>query len=134
MEASLSRLNTSKEFLTYFKAGKEAARQGDYALAHRMFRQAIEIDPYHEQVWLWLASVLESDADQRVCFENVLEINPSNPTARRQLLLLEEKAAAEILAAGPPRKRRWIRWPLRLIAALLGVAAGAGAAYMLGFI
>lgn len=134
MEASLSRLNTSREFLTYFKAGKEAARQGDHALAHRMFRQAIEIDPYHEQVWLWLASVLESDADRRVCFENVLEMNPSNPTARRQLLLLEEKAAAELLAVEPARKRGWIRWPLRLIAALLGVAAGAGVASALGLI
>lgn len=134
MEASLKSLNTSREFLTYFKAGKEAAREGDRAMAHRMFRQAIEIDPYHEQVWLWLASVLESDTDRRVCFENVLEMNPSNPTARRQLMLLEEKAAAAALAPEPPRKRSWIRWPLRLIAALLGVVAGAGGASLLGFI
>lgn len=135
MEASPDLLNTSKEFIEYFKAGKEAARQGDRALAHRLFRQAIEIDPYHEQVWLWLASVVESDADRRVCFENVLEMNPSNPTARRQLMILDEKAAATALAAAQPRRRRrWWRWPLRLIAALLGVAAGIGGGMALGFI
>ena len=55
MEASLSRLNTSREFLTYFKAGKDAARQGGKALGHPKLRHAIEIDPHHDPVWLWLA-------------------------------------------------------------------------------
>lgn len=128
-------LDTSKEFLACFKAGKQAARQGDHEQAHRLFRQAIEIDPYHEQVWLWLASVVKDDADRRVCFENVLEINPSNPMARRQLMLLEEQASVAALAPEPPRarNRRW-RWPLRLLATLLGIAAGVGGAIALGLI
>ncbi len=127
--------DTSKEFLACFKAGKEAARQGNREQAHRLFRQAIEIDPYHEQVWLWLASVVEDDSDRRVCFENVLEINPSNPTARRQLMLLEEQASVAVLTSEPPRarQRRW-RWPLRLLATLLGVAAGVGGAIALDLV
>lgn len=136
MEASLNRLDTSKDFVETFKAGKAAARQGDRAQAQGLFRRAIEVDPYHEGVWLWLASVIDSDADRRVCFENVLELNPSNPTARRQLLLLEEKAAAAALAAEAVRLHRAprYRWPLRLFAALLGVATGVGGASVLGFI
>ncbi len=92
MTLSTHTTTPSPEFLHLFREGKKAARDGDNIRAHALFRQAIEIDPYHEQVWLWLASVVESDEDRRVCFENVLELNPANPTARQQLRRLEAKA------------------------------------------
>jgi len=98
MGISSDLLNAPKEFLHLFKAGKEAAKQGDNARAHDLFRQAIEIDPYHEQVWLWLASVVETDEDRRVCFENVLELNPTHPTARRQLNKLDQKMIEEAMS------------------------------------
>jgi ferric-dicitrate binding protein FerR (iron transport regulator) len=87
-----SLVNAPKEFLRLFKQGKDAARAGDKAAAHEFFRRAIEVDPYHEQVWLWLASVVETDEDRRVCFENVLELNPNNATAQRQLEKMEQRA------------------------------------------
>jgi len=99
MGISSDLLNAPREFLRLFKAGKEAARAGDHTQAHRLFRQAVEVDPYHEQVWLWLASVVETDEDRRVCFENVLELNPTNPVARQQLQKLEQSALDEALAA-----------------------------------
>jgi thioredoxin-like negative regulator of GroEL len=99
MGISSDLLNAPKEFLRLFKAGKEAARAGDHTQAHALFRQAIEVDPYHEQVWLWLASVVETDEDRRVCFENVLELNPTNPVARQQLQKLEQSALEEAMAA-----------------------------------
>jgi hypothetical protein len=97
MSPSSDLLNAPREFLRLFNAGKEAARQGDKARAHLFFRRAIEVDPYHELVWLWLASVVLTDEDRRVCFENVLELNPDNPTARRQLQKLEQKALVEMI-------------------------------------
>ncbi len=99
MGISSDLLNAPREFLRLFKAGKEAARAGDHTQAHQLFRQAVEVDPYHEQVWLWLASVVETDEDRRVCFENVLELNPTNPVARQQLQKLEQSALDEALAA-----------------------------------
>lgn len=100
-------LNAPKEFLRLFKAGKEAAKSGQKQQAHDLFRQAIEVDPYHEQVWLWLASVVSTDEDRRVCFENVLELNPDNALAARQLQRLEEKALTETMAAsGSTRKKK----------------------------
>jgi len=105
MGISSDLLNAPKEFLQLFKQGKEAAKRGDRARAHELFRQAIEIDPYHEQVWLWLASVVESDEDRRVCFENVLELNPLHPTARQQLQRLEQKQLQEVMAAASQRQR-----------------------------
>lgn len=128
MGLSTDLLNAPKEFLELFKAGKIAARRGDRAQAHEMFRRAVEIDPYHEQVWLWLASVVETDADKQVCFENVLQLNPANPTARHQLQRIAEKeAVAEVRrrmsVARQPPERHWMRRVLFvLVLSMISVA------------
>jgi thioredoxin-like negative regulator of GroEL len=111
MTFSSDLLNAPKEFLQLFTAGKQAARDGNRAKAHDLFRQAVAVDPYHEMVWLWLASVVDSDDDRRVCFENILELNPSNQTARRQLQQLEQKALAELMhPSARPKQRSTPRW------------------------
>lgn len=119
MTYSSDLLQVPKEFLEYYRAGKEAARRGENARAHDLFRKAVEIDPYHEQVWLWLASVVETDEDRRVCFENVLELNPSNATARRQLMLLEQKSVVEVIQRDRSEKPRRGRKALVLLFSIL---------------
>ncbi len=130
MGISSDLLNAPKEFLQLFKQGKEAAKRGDKARAHELFRQAIEIDPYHEQVWLWLASVVESDEDRRVCFENVLELNPLHPTARQQLQRLEQKQLQEVMAAAS-QSRRGLSARRKLFRLLLILLIAAGIAVAL---
>lgn len=130
MSTSSDLLNAPREFLKLFSAGKEAARQGDKARAHLYFRRAIEVDPYHELVWLWLASVVMTDEDRRVCFENVLELNPDNPTARRQLLKLEQKALAEMVHIRERRNSLWRRRLFWLVIALLLVITAIAAAWI----
>jgi len=103
---STNLMDVPQEFLRLFKAGKDAARAGENKKAHDLFRQAIEIDPYREQAWLWLASVVETDEDRRVCFENVLELNPGNTTARHQLQKLEERIMKATLGSQVSRKKR----------------------------
>ncbi len=110
MSASSDLLSAPREFLNLYNAGKEAARKGHRTRAHDLFRQAVEVDPYHEMVWLWLASVVETDEDRRVCFENVLELNPSNLTARRQLQHLEQKALIEVMHPELIRRTVRSRW------------------------
>jgi ferric-dicitrate binding protein FerR (iron transport regulator) len=130
MGISSDLLNAPKEFLALYKAGKEAAQQGDNRTAHELFRQAIAVDPYHEQIWLWLASVVETDEDRRVCFENVLKLNPGNPTARRQLNTLAREPLHVIPQAETrsPQKRSRRRRRLRLfLLALIGIAGAVGA-------
>jgi cytochrome c-type biogenesis protein CcmH/NrfG len=134
MGISSDLLNAPKEFLRLFKAGQEAARAGENAKAHELFRQAIEVDPYHEQIWLWLASVVETDEDRRVCFENVLELNPTNPTARRQLQRLEQRALEETLNpdAGQRKGLTRRRKVFRLVMVLLILAGSVAAAALWG--
>jgi ferric-dicitrate binding protein FerR (iron transport regulator) len=134
MGISSDLLNAPKEFLRLFKAGQEAARAGENAKAHELFRKAIEVDPYHEQIWLWLASVVETDEDRRVCFENVLELNPTNPTARRQLQKLEQKALEETLNpdAGRHKGLTRRRKVFRLVMVLLILAGSVAAAFLWG--
>jgi len=117
-------LNAPRDFLRLFREGKNAAKRGDNAKAHDLFRQAIAVDPYHEQVWLWLASVVESDEDRRVCFENVLELNPTQPTARRQIHLLDEKRLQEAAQASVTTQKKLSR-RRRVLRLLLIVAIGA---------
>ena len=109
MGISSDLLNAPREFLQLFKEGKEAAKRGDQARAHELFRRAVEIDPYHEQIWLWLASVVETDDDRRVCFENVLALNPTHPAAHQQLHLLDEKRLHEALTTAIPVRKRLSR-------------------------
>jgi ferric-dicitrate binding protein FerR (iron transport regulator) len=130
MGISSDLLSAPKEFLHLFKAGKDAAKDGDNARAHDLFRQAIEIDPYHEQVWLWLASVVETDEDRRVCFENVLELNPTHPTARKQLNKLDQQMLEEAMSPGSaqaaPRsrlRRRLVLLVLIVIGVLVALVA-----------
>jgi thioredoxin-like negative regulator of GroEL len=121
MSASSDLLSAPREFLNLFNAGKEAARKGHKSKAHKLFRQAAEVDPYHEMVWLWLASVVETEEDRRVCFENVLELNPSNITARRQLQQIEQKALIEVMhpemvrRMSPPLWQRMVRLALMFV-------------------
>lgn len=136
MGISSDLMNAPREFLSLFKAGQEAARNGNNQRAHDLFRRAIEIDPYHEQVWLWLASVVDTDDDRRVCFENVLELNPSNVTAQRQLQKLDQQALLATMnsqgkRAGSARRRRWL---LRLVLIVLLVVALVVAAVVTGLV
>ena len=125
MTFSSDLLTAPKEFLLLFKAGKDAARKGHRAKAHDLFRQAVAVDPYHEMIWLWLASVVDSDDDRRVCFENILELNPSNQTARRQLQTLEQKALAEMMNPGRQKKATAPRWHKVFRLVLMSIAAAA---------
>jgi thioredoxin-like negative regulator of GroEL len=136
MGISSDLMNAPREFLSLFKAGQEAARNGNKQQAHDLFRRAIEIDPYHEQVWLWLASVVVTDDDRRVCFENVLELNPANVTAQRQLQIMDQEA---LIAAMSPKGKRaqWSRrrrWLVRLVLVALIAAAIAVAAVVTGLV
>lgn len=74
------------------KQGIAAARAGRKGEARQKLLLVVEVDEENEQAWLWLSGAVESNADRRVCLENVLAINPRNAAARQGLRWLDEHA------------------------------------------
>lgn len=73
------------------KQGVEAAREGRKAEAREYFEKVVELDEKNERGWFWLASVVESEDEKRICLKNVVQINPNNERAQKALAQLEAK-------------------------------------------
>jgi len=82
------------------KAGIQAAKDRKKAEARRLLEQVLEIDDSNEPAWMWLASVVDTPREKRICLENVLEINPNNVRAREALAAL---GPAPVAAPEPTR-------------------------------
>lgn len=73
------------------KQGIEAAREGKKAEAREFFEQVVELDEKNERAWFWMASVVDSDDEKRICLKNVVQINPNNERAQKALEQLEAR-------------------------------------------
>jgi hypothetical protein len=84
------------------REGIEKARAGDKTAARELFEQVVELDENNERGWYWLASVVDTDEERRVCLSNVMVINPNNEKARKLMEKLqarkrEEEAEKEVI-------------------------------------
>ncbi len=77
-----------------YQRGVAAAKGGQKAVAERLLRQAVKLNPAHEQAWLWLSGVVDKPDDVAFCLRSVLQINPENERARRGLALIEQAATS----------------------------------------
>ena len=78
-----------ERYIRFCQAGHAAALQNRNKDAHFYFRKAVELYPFSTNVWLWLAKVVDTRADQRVALENVLAINPDHQEAQAWLAKLD---------------------------------------------
>ncbi|MDX2162224.1 MAG: hypothetical protein SF162_12935 [bacterium] len=78
------------------RRGIEAARNDDRATARELLQQVVELDDKNEKAWFWLASVVDTLEERRVCLNNVLHINPNNEKAREAMDALESKARKKV--------------------------------------
>lgn len=69
-------------------SGIAAARAGENEAARQLLEQVIRLDGNNELAWIWLASVVPTVDERRICLERVLEINPRNERAREALIKL----------------------------------------------
>lgn len=88
--------------------GIEAARSGDKATARELLERATELDENNEKAWFWLASVMSTDEERRVCLGQVLAINPNNEKAQQILdkLNARKKTASDNEEVIPGVSRR----------------------------
>ncbi len=70
----------------------EAAREGKKAEAKALFQQVVDRDDKNEKAWMWLASVVETDEERRVCLSNALFINPNNERAQAAMAKLDARS------------------------------------------
>lgn len=69
--------------ITSIKAGKKQR-------GRRLLMAYLREHPDDARAWLWLASVIEDRERRAQAFERVLELEPDNETAQKQLALLRE--------------------------------------------
>ncbi len=67
------------------RLGARTARSGNKEGARVIFQQVLDNDKRNERAWLWLASLADSPIDRRRYLETVLQLDPENAIAQRQL-------------------------------------------------
>jgi hypothetical protein len=80
-----------REAARMFERGVAAARGGQKRVAAVLLARAVQLDPQHEQGWLWLSGVLDAPEEVAFCLRSVLALNPANERAKKGLAWLEER-------------------------------------------
>jgi hypothetical protein len=75
--------------------GIAAAKAGDKVRARQLLESVLITDDRNELAWIWLASVVGTVRERRICLEKVLQINPRNERARQALNQLVSAVDAE---------------------------------------
>src|SRR5262245_43586923 len=88
-----------------------ALRGGDKARAAELLAQAIQLDPNHEQAWLWLSGIVATDAERRFCLERVRAINPNNAAAQEGLTILPADVVPRAPAFARDAEQRTCTFP-----------------------
>ena len=78
-----------------------SVRAGRKAEARQLLGQVLQADPRHEQAWLWMGAVVETDAERVRCLQHVLEINPNNVAARKGLTQLQARMGIPLATPQP---------------------------------
>jgi tetratricopeptide (TPR) repeat protein len=67
------------------QAGLIAMKQGEWETARKIFEQIVATQPENEEGWYFLAHVLPTAGEAKICLEKVLQINPQNIKAKKRL-------------------------------------------------
>jgi hypothetical protein len=91
MEAAIT--TYSKEAQRFYERGIAAARGGQRRIAAGLLTKAVQLDPRHEQAWLWLSGVLDEPNDIAFCLNAALKLNPDNVQAQKGLDWIRQRKA-----------------------------------------
>jgi len=74
-----------EELSKLLSEARKAMASGNKPLARQLLEQALTLDDNNVPAWLLLARVVDTPRERRICYENVLDIDPNNVEARRAL-------------------------------------------------
>lgn len=100
MEAAIT--TYSKEAQRFYERGIAAARGGQRRIAAGLLTKAVQLDPRHEQAWLWLSGVLDEPSDIAFCLNAALKLNPDNLQAQKGLTWIRQRHANPATAQAEP--------------------------------
>jgi hypothetical protein len=84
--------SNQREAQELFTRGVAAARSGQKRMAGVLLSRAVQLDPRHEQAWLWLSGVIDEPERVAFCLRSVLSINPHNERAIQGLAWLDQRS------------------------------------------
>jgi hypothetical protein len=67
------------------RAGIRAAQQGDADRARELLEGVLRQQRTNELAWIWMASIVKTQKERRLCLQRVLQINPNNRPAREAI-------------------------------------------------
>jgi hypothetical protein len=84
-----------------------AIKSGDKALGKQLLVQVLEQDSRNEHAWLWLSQCVTSYEQKLDCIKRVLDINPNDTTAQKELARLQALSQIKVqpVLAKPPQKK-----------------------------
>lgn len=71
--------------------GIAAARAGQKEQAQQLLLQVTDLDETNLLAWLWLSGVVKTRAEQEICLENVLDLDPNHKVAQQALARLRQQ-------------------------------------------
>ena len=81
----------AQDFEQLIQDGILAVKNGNRALAIRLFEQAAQIDETDPRIWIWLSATTDDLEERREYLEHAVVLDPSNATAKRGLLIVTGK-------------------------------------------
>lgn len=94
----------NSDIQSLLRTGIQAARDGNKTKARRIFERVLKMDDSNELAWLWMASVVSTLEERRVCLENVLDINPNNERAVKALARLKARQIGQARTRKKPKQ------------------------------
>ena len=70
--------------------GVRTAKNGNKEGARVIFDKILAVDKRHERAWLWMASLADNEIDRRRYLQTVLNINPSNSSAKKYIKAMDQ--------------------------------------------
>ena len=84
-------MSERRDVQALLREGVSEARLGNRDSARALLEKVVALDPQNEKGWLWLASVSESEQEQRTYLQRVLALNPGNDSAQRALAKIQAR-------------------------------------------
>ena len=90
-----------------YKAALEAIDQGQTTRARDLFTRLLRSDSSKAEYWLWMSTLVDTNAERIYCLESALRADPDNEAAKRGLIILGARQAGDNVVPVPPIRRHW---------------------------